>query len=152
VRGQLARLPLRTRLVAGFVVAMLVLLVAAGAFVYWRVEYALDRGLDDELAQASATIEPLIGPTGRVTNAEAADATGAVWQVLGADGAVLEEVLDYAANPYREIALPPGFPPLAEEPQVAFWRRYAAEAGEIGTAAALSRRSCERSPRGLPTR
>lgn len=59
---------------------------------------------------------------------------------LGADGAVLEEVLDYAANPYREIALPPGFPPLAEEPQVPFWRRYAAEAGEIGTAAALSRR------------
>lgn len=59
---------------------------------------------------------------------------------LGAGGAVLEEVLDYAANPYREISLPPGFPPLAEEPQVRFWRRYAAEAGEIGVAATLSRR------------
>ncbi len=69
---------------------MLVLLVAAGAFVYWRVEYALDRGLDDELAQASATIEPLVGTDGRVTSPEAADATGAAWQVLGADGAVLD--------------------------------------------------------------
>ena len=37
------------RLVAGFAAAMLVLLTAAGAFVYWRVEYALDRGLDTEL-------------------------------------------------------------------------------------------------------
>ncbi|MFC5177395.1 sensor histidine kinase [Nocardioides taihuensis] len=90
MKDRLARLPLRTRLVAGFVVAMLVLLVAAGAFVYWRVEYALDRGLDDELASASATIEPLVGPTGRVTNPEAADATGAVWQVLGPDGTVLD--------------------------------------------------------------
>ena len=41
--------PLRVRLVAGFAAAMLVLLTAAGAFVYWRVEYALDRGLDGEL-------------------------------------------------------------------------------------------------------
>jgi len=59
---------------------------------------------------------------------------------LGAEGAVLDEVLEYAANPYREIALPSGFPPLAEEAQVPFWRRYAAEAGELGAAAALSRR------------
>ena len=49
---------LRVRLVAGFSVAMLVLLVAAGAFVYWRVEYALDRGLDTELEQATAVIAP----------------------------------------------------------------------------------------------
>ncbi|MFL6150745.1 MAG: hypothetical protein ACJ72B_00030, partial [Ornithinibacter sp.] len=59
----MSRLPLRVRLVAGFVVAMLVLLTAAGAFVYWRVEYALDRGLDTELDQATAVITPLVGPT-----------------------------------------------------------------------------------------
>ena len=46
MRDRAGGLPLRVRLVAGFVVAMLVLLSAAGAFVYWRVEYALDRGLD----------------------------------------------------------------------------------------------------------
>ncbi len=86
----MSRLPLRVRLVAGFVLAMLVLLTAAGAFVYWRVEYALDRGLDTELNQATAVITPLIGPTGRVTSPEAADATGAGWQVLDDAGHVVD--------------------------------------------------------------
>ncbi|HRI98506.1 MAG TPA: HAMP domain-containing sensor histidine kinase, partial [Nocardioides sp.] len=69
---------------------MLVLLPAAGAFVYWRVEYALDRGLDTELAQATAVISPLVGPDGTVTSPESADATGLGWQVLDADGQVLD--------------------------------------------------------------
>ena len=86
----MSRLPLRVRLVAGFVVAMLVLLTAAGAFVYWRVEYALDRGLDTELDQATAVITPLIGASGSVTAADAADATGAGWQVLDENGDVLD--------------------------------------------------------------
>jgi two-component system OmpR family sensor kinase len=85
-----SRLPLRVRLVAGFVVAMLVLLTAAGAFVYWRVEYALDRGLDTELDQATAVITPLVGPAGRVASPAAADATGAGWQVLDGTGAVVD--------------------------------------------------------------
>jgi signal transduction histidine kinase len=84
------KLPLRVRLVAGFVVAMLVLLTAAGAFVYWRVEYALDRGLDTELNQATAVITPLVDPTGHVTSPEAADATGAGWQVLDSTGHVVD--------------------------------------------------------------
>ena len=86
----MSRLPLRVRLVAGFVVAMLVLLTAAGAFVYWRVEYALDRGLDTELDQASAVITPLVGPSGHVTSSAAADATGAGWQILDDRGRVLD--------------------------------------------------------------
>ena len=84
------RLPLRVRLVAGFSVAMLVLLIAAGAFVYWRVEYALDRGLDTELAQATEVITPLVRADGTVSSPAAADATGTGWQVLGADGEVLD--------------------------------------------------------------
>ena len=87
----LGRWPLRVRLVAGFAAAMLVLLAAAGAFVYWRVEYALDRGLDTELARRAATHRA----TGRdrrdaSPRPTAADATGAAWQVLDADGAVLD--------------------------------------------------------------
>jgi signal transduction histidine kinase len=85
-----SRLPLRVRLVAGFVVAMLVLLTAAGAFVYWRVEYALDRGLDTELDQATATIAPLVDRTGQVTSPDAAGATGTGWQVLDETGHVLD--------------------------------------------------------------
>jgi two-component system OmpR family sensor kinase len=43
------RLPLRVRLVVGFVGAMIVVLVAAGAFVFWRVQFALDHRLDQDL-------------------------------------------------------------------------------------------------------
>jgi two-component system OmpR family sensor kinase len=85
-----SRLPLRVRLVAGFSVAMLVLLAAAGAFVYWRVEYALDRGLDTELHQATDVITPLVGVDGTVSSPEAADATGLAWQVLDLRGEVLD--------------------------------------------------------------
>ncbi|MCW2845114.1 MAG: ATP-binding region, ATPase domain protein [Nocardioides sp.] len=86
----MSALPLRVRLVAGFLAAMLVLLTGAGAFVYWRVQYALDRGLTTELDQARATITPLVDGTGQVTSAEAANATGAGWQVLDGTGHVLD--------------------------------------------------------------
>ncbi|WP_439937826.1 sensor histidine kinase [Nocardia sp. N13] len=87
---RLRSLPLRTRLVAGFAAAMLVLLTAAGGVVYWRVQYALDRGLDTELTSARSVIAPLVGADGTVASPRAADATGTAWQVLGADGTVLD--------------------------------------------------------------
>lgn len=90
VADRLRSLPLRTRLVAGFAAAMLVLLTAAGGFVYWRVQYALDRGLDTELTSARSVIAPLVGADGTVASPGAADATGTAWQVLGADGTVLD--------------------------------------------------------------
>lgn len=59
---------------------------------------------------------------------------------LGAKPGLLTELLGYGENPYSEIELPDGFPPLEPEPQVEFWRRYAAEAAGAGVAATLSRR------------
>jgi signal transduction histidine kinase len=56
VTGVWRRVPLRLRLVAGFVGAMLVLLGSAGAFVVWRVEVALDRTLDTELTAVDANV------------------------------------------------------------------------------------------------
>src|SRR3954447_25596604 len=50
------RLPLRVRLVAGFAVAMLVVLIGAGAFVFWRVQYALDHRLDQDLQTQSSDL------------------------------------------------------------------------------------------------
>ncbi|MEQ7847564.1 sensor histidine kinase [Nocardioides kribbensis] len=87
---RLRRLPLRWRLVAGFAAAMVLLLTAAGAVVFWRVEYALDRGLDAELARAAAAIEPLVGTSGAVSTPSAADAAGVAWQVLDDGGEVLD--------------------------------------------------------------
>jgi len=89
VRATLHRLPLRTRLVAGFAAAMLLVLVCAGAFVYWRVEVALDHDLDTELTQSTSTIEPLVRGT-TVTHLPEAEATGAGWQIVDEDGAVLD--------------------------------------------------------------
>ncbi len=90
LRSRLSRLPLRVRLIAGFSAASLVVLIAAGVFVYWRVEYALDRGLDTELSQASQTLRPLVQPDGQVSSRSAADATGVAWQVLDTDGTILD--------------------------------------------------------------
>jgi two-component system, OmpR family, sensor kinase len=90
MKRRVSRLPLRIRLVAGFAVAMLVLLTGAGAFVYWRVEFALDRALDTELTQATSAITPLVGADGEVTSTQAADATGLAWQVLDERGVVLD--------------------------------------------------------------
>lgn len=89
LQARLSRLPLRVRLVAGFSAASLVVLLAAGTFVYWRVEYALDASLDAELTQASHTLVPLIGADGRTSDPSAADATGVAWQVMDGDGTVL---------------------------------------------------------------
>lgn len=91
LRARLSRLPLRVRLVAGFSAAMLVVLAGAGVFVYWRVEYALDRGLDTELTQAAQTLDPLISAQGTVGHRSAAEATGVAWQVLDARGSVLDD-------------------------------------------------------------
>lgn len=85
----LRSLSLRTRLVAGFACAMLVVLLGAGVFIYWRVEFGLDRELDATLAQAQGTIQPLIRADGNVVTRERADATGVGWQVLAGDGHVL---------------------------------------------------------------
>jgi|tagenome__1003787_1003787.scaffolds.fasta_scaffold20972469_3 two-component system OmpR family sensor kinase len=88
--SRMSRLPLRVRLVAGFSAATFAVLLAAGAFVYWRVDYALDRGLDIELEQASTTLGPLVQTDGRVSNRPAAEATGVAWQVLEQEGTVLD--------------------------------------------------------------
>ena len=85
----LGRLPLRRRLVLGFLVAMLVLLLAAGGFVYWRVLFALDRGLDRDLDQAISALGPLVTEDGRITDETAVAAAGVSYQVLDADGRVL---------------------------------------------------------------
>lgn len=96
----MTRWPLRVRLVTGFSAATLVALIVVGAFVYWRVEYALDRGLDTELKQAEATLMPLIGRSGKLTDRDEADATGVAWQVLDARGRVRDR-----GGPARSTAL-----------------------------------------------
>jgi hypothetical protein len=59
---------------------------------------------------------------------------------LGAAGTVLDELLAYLENPYEALLGRGEELPLKEEPQAAFWRRYAAEATRVGVLPALRRR------------
>lgn len=91
VRGRLSRLPLRVRLVAGFVVAVTVVLAVAGSFVYWRVSYALDLRLNSDLRTEAAALAPLVTDAGTLRDDPGLDRTPGAqkYQVLDADGHVL---------------------------------------------------------------
>jgi len=89
VRERLRRLPLRVRLVAGFSATMLVVLTAAGAFVYWRVAFALDRQLNSELSDVSRVLTPLVTPEGTMRSGARRVVADQLFQVLDRDGRVL---------------------------------------------------------------
>jgi len=88
-RRRVSRIPLRHRLVAGFVATMFVLLTGAGVFVYWRVQYALDRNLDTDLERAATALTPHVSQAGTLPPDEANLATIDGFQVLDASGRVL---------------------------------------------------------------
>jgi two-component system, OmpR family, sensor kinase len=88
VPRNLAKLSLHVRLVAGFAVAMLAVLVCAGAFVYWRVQVALDRELNTDLADTSSQLARQVTPSGEIAD-QSALLTGERFQVLDARGLVL---------------------------------------------------------------
>lgn len=74
-------LPLRARLLLSYSLTMLIVFVAAGAFVYVRVESALDRSLQGTLNHAVSVIRPLYRG-GRIHDVNDATATGTAWQLL----------------------------------------------------------------------
>ena len=87
---RLRRLPLRTRLVAGFAVVMAVVLTAGGAFIFWRVDVALDARVNGDLRADAAEIAPLVQPDGSVADGDDDDGAAlSQHQVLDASGRVL---------------------------------------------------------------
>ena len=96
LRGALRRLPLRVRLVAGFVVAITLVLAGAGGFVYWRVSYALDLRLNNDLRAEAAALAPLVTAGGGLRADPGLDRLPGVrrYQVLDARGAVLSAGTD----------------------------------------------------------
>lgn len=96
---RLSRLPLRVRLVAGFAAAMLVVLCAAGSFVYWRVSVALDSRLDADLAATASALMPLVTASGRLSRAPTFLAPSEGYQVLDGQGRVLSHDPALGATP-----------------------------------------------------
>jgi signal transduction histidine kinase len=88
---RLGRLPLRVRLVAGFTLTMTVVLIATGVFIYWRVQYALDQRLDNDLVAEADALKPLVQADGTLrTDRLAAAMPGVIeHQVLDRNGRVL---------------------------------------------------------------
>lgn len=99
------RLPLRRRLLFGFVASMLVVLIAAGGLVYWRVQNALDAGLDARLDAAARSIAPQVSPAGAV--APDPDVLRSIdgYQVLDRRSRVLSHDLRGGARPLLDPAL-----------------------------------------------
>ncbi|MET7422458.1 HAMP domain-containing protein, partial [Dactylosporangium sp. NPDC005555] len=83
------RLPVRVRLITGFAAAMLVVLTGAGAFVYVRVQFALDRGLDADLAAQSTAVTAALHD-GTLGPRNPAVVSGGLYQILDPTGAILQ--------------------------------------------------------------
>ena len=84
---------------------MLVLLTAAGAFVYWRVQFALDRSLNGDLDRASDELTPLVSASGRLPANQATLARIDGFQVLDASGRVLDHDEELGARPVLSPAV-----------------------------------------------
>ena len=102
---RISRIALRRRLVAGFAATMLVLLTAAGAFVYWRVQFALDRSLNRDLDGASDELTPLVRESGRLPADQATLARVDGFQVLDATGRVLDHDTKLGGRPVLSPAV-----------------------------------------------
>ncbi|MEV4138454.1 HAMP domain-containing sensor histidine kinase [Dactylosporangium sp. NPDC049742] len=92
------RLPLRVRLIAGFAAAMLVVLTGAGGFVYLRVQYALDRRLDADLATESAAVTAALHD-GTLGPRNPAVVSGGLYEILDPAGTVLQASPGLAGRP-----------------------------------------------------
>jgi two-component system OmpR family sensor kinase len=103
--GWVGRLPLRVRLVAGFSAAMLLVLAAAGAFVYWRVTFALDRQVNEDLLEVSNRLTPFIAPSGQLRADAPPLPSSELYQVLDADGKVLTSSASLGGEPLLNAAL-----------------------------------------------
>ncbi len=84
-------MPIRFRLLTGFVAAMAVLLAATGVFVYWRVRIDLDSALDRNLNEDFTTTLALVGPDGHVADVSGPGTAPPTreHQTLAADGTVV---------------------------------------------------------------
>ncbi|SHN30521.1 sensor histidine kinase [Actinacidiphila paucisporea] len=129
------RLPLRVRLVAGFCVAILLVLSGAGAFVYLRVQYALDLRLNEDLSDEAQLVAAHVSPVrGTVTDATA---IRSYFQVLDSSNRVMAHgpgVVNTSLLRPRELASALGRPqrrdrgallPISARPQ----RLYAVPLG-----------------------
>jgi signal transduction histidine kinase len=84
-RRLVGRRPIVTRLVMAVAATMAVVLLAAGGFVFWRVEFALDRQLNQDLDAYQEVVEAAVARGG----SPPADTPGQTFQVYDSKGRVV---------------------------------------------------------------
>jgi signal transduction histidine kinase len=84
---------------------MLLVLAAAGAFVYWRVSFALDRQVNEDLTDLSRRLAPLVTPTGQLPDDGPGLANNDGYQVLDPAGRVLSFSASLGPDPLIDPAV-----------------------------------------------
>lgn len=147
--------PIVTRLVLAVAVTMTAVLLITGAFVFWRVAYALDRQLDQDLEAYQQVVENAVA-TGRRPPNDTPGQTYQVYDLLGSliGGNATTRLLDpdttaraaAGAEPRVDVGhlLPP-----AEHPYEVVATRVDAPGGPVVVAAAISKRKHDEALREL---
>lgn len=117
LRNRLRGITLRNRLVAGFVATMFVLLTAAGGFVYWRVQLALDKSLDNTLQNAARVLAPHVSASGHLPRTSSALISVDGFQVVAPDGRVLDGEVRLGTEPIlqRDLLLRAQVEPVRQD-------------------------------------
>jgi signal transduction histidine kinase len=147
--------PIVTRLVLAVAVAMTAVLLVAGAFVYWRVEYALDRQLDQDLDAYHAVVTRDLA-TGDVPPG---DTPGQSYQVYDrrariskgdAKGRLVDEAAVARARAGEAVRLDVGsLLPASDRPLRIVASRLTTPTGPVVVATAISRRKHDEALREL---
>ena len=99
----LRRLPIRLRLTLAFAAAIALVLAATGAFVYFRMENALDKSVDQGLRSRASDLTALVRQADEgLSNAGHSPLTERgenIAQILGSDGKVLDATPRFRSHP-----------------------------------------------------
>lgn len=145
------------RIVTAVVLAMSVVLLAAGAFVFWRISYALDRQLDQDLRAYTTTISRAVTAGAPLP----ADNPGEVSQTYSTAGALLaksdkgvrrllaSDKVAAATRTARTTNLERLLPPPQQNPYRVRYQKVTAPEGTVVLATAISRRKHDEALREL---
>lgn len=154
------RRPIVTRLVLAVVAAMAVVLLTGAALVYWRVSYALDRQLDQDLNAWAVVVSRSVSSTLPTTQPSVAGTSGETFQVYDARGRLLsgDRSLPWRVDP-RDASLVAGggrlsvdvgrLLPVSSHPYRIQLRRVESPSGARVVAAVISRRKHDEALREL---
>jgi signal transduction histidine kinase len=148
---------IRVRIVAAVVLAMSAVLLAAGGFVFWRVSYALDRQLNQDLRAYTDLVTTGLARGDRLPG----DKPGLVSQTFSPDGTRLDksdqgvrslltdsQIRGATARP-RRLDLGRFLPPPSEAPYRVRYFTTPTPGGTVVVATAISRRKHDEALREL---